>query len=93
MKNSLAKKYAVALLCVLSLGIATSGCTKKSKGDYNLELSETLRVNLSAEPPSLDFHKATDTTSSEVIRNIMDGLVRYDLNDPKLGLQPALAEK
>lgn len=93
MKNSLAKKYSAVLLSVLSLAMATTACTKKSKGDYNLELSETLRVNLSAEPPSLDFHKATDTTSSEVTRNIMDGLVRYDLNDPKLGLQPALAEK
>ena len=71
----------------------SQGCTKKSSGDYNLDIKETIRTNLSAEPPSLDWHKATDTTSSEVIGNVMDGLTQYDLKDPNLKLLPALAEK
>lgn len=88
MKN----RFALLLLAAASLTLATS-CTKKSKGDYDLDIAETLRTNLSAEPPSLDWHKMTDTTSSEVVRNIMDGLTRFNLNDPNLAVEPALAEK
>ncbi|MEK6555209.1 MAG: peptide ABC transporter substrate-binding protein [Bdellovibrionota bacterium] len=80
-------------LLLLSLVVFTAGCTKKSSGDYNLNISETIRTNLSAEPPSLDWHKSSDTTSSEVTGNVMDGLTQYNLKDPNLSLLPALAEK
>ena len=69
-----------------------SGCTKKGSGlEYGLDVKETLRVNLLSEPPSLDWSKSTDTTSSMVEFNIMEGLVEYDLKDPNLKLIPALA--
>ncbi len=38
---------------------------------------DTLRVNLGAEPPSLDWAKATDATSFDVVSNIMVGLTAY----------------
>jgi oligopeptide transport system substrate-binding protein len=88
MKHSI--KISLMALCFAALA---AGCTKKSSGDYDLNISETIRTNLSAEPPSLDWHVATDTTSSEVTSNLMDGLTQYDLKDPNLKLLPALAEK
>lgn len=77
------------LLLVLLLSF---GCTKKEqKLEYGLKLNETLRVNLMSEPPTADWHKSTDTTSSNVIDNIMDGLTELDLDDPEMKPIPALA--
>lgn len=38
---------------------------------------QTLRINLGAEPPSLDWALATDSASFDVISNIMVGLTQY----------------
>ena len=76
----------VVIVLVFSIG-----CTKKKKEDYNLNLSSTLRINISTEPPSLDWNKSTDTTSALIQDNIMEGLVEYKLDDPNLKIQPALA--
>lgn len=72
--------------------LLSSACTKKPKQAYGLDPSETLRVNLINEPPTLDWNKASDTTSSQVFNNIMEGLTSIDLNDPNLKASPALAE-
>src|SRR6202171_84271 len=45
--------------------------------------SGVLRMSIGAEPPSLDAGLATDTTSSSILINLMDPLV-------KLGPGPAL---
>lgn len=81
------------ILLILSAIVIASGCTKKnaSKLEYGLDLKETLRINLETEPPSLDWSKSTDTTSSLVEMNIMEGLVGYNLADRDLGSAPALA--
>lgn len=71
--------------------VLTAGCTKKDKLEYGLDRKDTLRINLNSEPPSLDWIKATDTTSAEVTDNIMEGLVEYNFADPELSLAPALA--
>lgn len=76
----------------LTVAMASAGCTKKST-DYNLDVKETLRVALGAEPPSLDWHKSTDTTSNEVVINLMDGLVDYDMSGEAPKMIPALAAK
>ena len=80
------------LLSVFALAFFTQACTKKASLDYDLKVEETLRINLNQEPPSLDWSKSTDTTSSLIEVNIMEGLVEFDLNDPELGVKPALAE-
>ncbi len=68
------------------------GCTKKEqKLEYGLKMGETLRVNLMSEPPTVDWHKATDTTSANVMDNIMEGLTQFDLDDPEMRPIPALA--
>ncbi len=78
-------------------------CTKHGGSDLSVEapngqtlklaLNETLRVNLVTEPPSLDWHKGTDTTSAWMTQNIMDGLTDYDYVDGQTKLIPGLAEK
>ncbi|MCB0415231.1 MAG: peptide ABC transporter substrate-binding protein [Bdellovibrionales bacterium] len=68
-------------------------CTKKKSNDYDLDMKETLRINLTTEPPSLDWAKSSDTTSALITDNIMEGLTEYDLSDPELSLKPALATK
>ncbi len=94
------KVLRAAIVC-LSLVFITS-CTKKGQ-DVVVQLAdgtsvkaannETLRVNLTTEPPTLDWDKSSDTTSSHVSMNLMEGLVEYDFNDKELGLKPSLALK
>lgn len=73
--------------------IAGAACTSRSGGievktadgrELKIAKSELLRINITSEPPTLDWNKATDTTSSHVIDNLMEGLVQYDLADKEL---------
>lgn len=91
--------YAVGLFSLLAF---ICSCTKQSSDlsvqapngeTLKLALPETLRVNLVTEPPSLDWHKATDTTSAWMTQNIMDGLTDYGFEGEKTVLIPGLAEK
>ena len=85
------KNWLVVSLIVL--GGLVSSCTKKNEQKLEdvLPVGETLRINVMQEPPSLDWLKSVDTTSSLIENNIMDGLVEYNLEDPELGLLPSLA--
>lgn len=79
---------------VLVLFIVLTACTKKGGGgqlEYGLDVKDTIRINLLQEPPTLDWSKATDTTSALVLYQIQDCLVAYDLASPDLKLIPALA--
>ncbi len=77
----------VSVLWVLFLGV---GCFEK-KQTQEFDLKKTLRVNISTEPPTLDWTKSVDTTSALVVQNLMEGLVAYDIRSPELPLKPALA--
>jgi oligopeptide transport system substrate-binding protein len=85
-----------ALLTVLALGVAGCGGDDEEAdepgqtGEAEPPAAEqVITIAWGAEPPSLDPGLATDTTSSNVIGNIMDPLVVLDENlDP----QPQLAE-
>ncbi len=70
-----------------------SSCTKKQSTQYGLKNEETLKINITTEPPSLDWSKSTDTTSALIQDNIMEGMVEYNFEDPDLGLKPALAKE
>lgn len=82
-------KAIFVILSAVTLGLGA--CTKKSGLEYGLDIKDTIRINIEQEPPSLDWSKSTDTTSSLIEMNIMEGLVEYNLADPELGLIPALA--
>jgi oligopeptide transport system substrate-binding protein len=95
--NRISKILLAGLLAVS--GIA---CTKNGQSvevdlgggqKLSLPIEETLRINITSEPPSLDWHKAADTTSSWILENTMEGLTQFDLDDKELGLKPALATK
>ena len=83
-------RHQLILATVLSC-FALLSCTKKSTLEYGLKLEETLRVNFMTEPPSLDWHKAVDTTSAHVTENLMNGLAEYDYASAELPARGALA--
>lgn len=83
----------IRLIAVFLAVFLVSACTKKGGGklEYGLNVEDTLRINVTQEPPTLDWSKSTDTTSSLIENNIMEGLTEYDLTDPDLKVIPALA--
>ena len=85
--------YFLFLPLVLAAFASLSCLERRSVPEYGLEKKNTLRINIMTEPPSLDWHKATDLTSSRISGSIMEGLVALDVKDPELGLLPALATK
>ncbi len=103
MRASVSSGQLSVLSFLVAATLALGGCTKKNKdleitlpagkGKLTLPLAETLRVRIASEPPSLDWQKATDTTSSTVTSNLMEGLVRYDFSKGEPNIAPALATK
>jgi oligopeptide transport system substrate-binding protein len=88
----------VALLGAFALAAAgcgggneeSSGGTSSGGSETGTAANQTMTIAWGAEPPSLDPGLATDTTSSNVLLNIMDPLVRLD---PKTNeAVPSLAE-
>lgn len=73
--------FLVAAACVVAL----SGCAGTERTEPGV-----LRINLGGEPPSLDWHVSTDSTSFDVVSNLMVGLTQYR-ND--LSCAPACAER
>jgi oligopeptide transport system substrate-binding protein len=69
---------------IVALAAVVAGSSAAATGKFShAKAAQTLRVSIGAEPPSLDPGLATDTTSADVLLNIMDPLV-------KLGPAPAL---
>jgi oligopeptide transport system substrate-binding protein len=66
---------AVAALAVLAVGC---GSDSDAGGNGKGVIDQVININWGAEPPSLDPGLATDTTSGDVITNIMDPLVKLD---------------
>ncbi len=88
---ALALLVAVAALVAAGCGGGSSSDNSTgSAGSGQLAADQTITLAWGAEPPSLDPGLATDTTSSNVLLNIMDPLVKLD---PKtLKPVPNLAE-
>jgi ABC-type oligopeptide transport system substrate-binding subunit len=88
----------VALLGAFALAAAgcgggnesSGGGTGSGGGQTGQAANQTMTIGWGAEPPSLDPGLATDTTSSNVLLNIMDPLVK--LNPDTLEAVPSLAE-
>jgi len=84
--------FRILLLGFLSLFFVSCFKKKQSTKD-TLPLKSTFRFNIATEPPTLDWNKSTDTTSSLIVDNIMEGLLEYDFSKENMALQPALASK
>jgi oligopeptide transport system substrate-binding protein len=87
--TGLALLVAVAALVAAGCG-GGSGGSNGSGGGGSLAADQTITMAWGAEPPSLDPGLATDTTSSNVLLNIMDPLVK--LNSKTLKPMPNLAQ-
>jgi len=82
---------AVAALVAAGCGSGGSSSSGSGGGSGSLAADQTITIAWGAEPPSLDPGLATDTTSSNVLLNIMDPLVKLD---PKtLKPVPSLAQR
>jgi oligopeptide transport system substrate-binding protein len=74
----------------LGLFVAAAACGGSDEGaSGDRAAKQEITVNWGAEPPSLDPGLATDTTSSNILLNIMDPLVKLDEN---LAPTPSLAQ-
>jgi oligopeptide transport system substrate-binding protein len=95
-------RLALTALVAGALAVTAAGCGGSSSSDSSgttagatdtnvgtLAQEQVVTMSVGAEPPSLDPGLATDTTSSNVILNIMDPLVKLG---PDLTPQPSLAE-
>ncbi len=81
---------AFLFFCLL---IVVPSCWQKKHSPYvNYKLIESFRYPILSEPPTLDWSKSSDSTSSLVIQNLMEGLTEYDFSGPFVRLQPALAQ-
>jgi oligopeptide transport system substrate-binding protein len=78
-KRSIMWAGLVGLLAVIVVGTSVAATGKSGRTSK----AGVLRMAIGAEPPSLDAGLATDTTSSSILFNIMDPLIR-------LGPAPAL---
>jgi oligopeptide transport system substrate-binding protein len=83
----------LAAALVVAVAVVAAGCgggdTKGAAGDAGPSKNQVLKMAWGAEPPSLDPGLATDTTSSNVLLNMMDPLVRLGKD---LQPVPALAQ-
>lgn len=73
-------------LLLSSILLPSFGCTNFKKKKF---IPGTLRLNLGFEPDTLDWARATDSYSFDIITNIMSGLTKYDNN---LQSVPSLAK-
>ena len=83
--------FGTAVLLV-SLAFLAASCGGKSSSSSKPKGGDnTITVNWGTEPPSLDPGLATDTTSANILQNIMDPLVKLG-PPPGLKPMPSLAE-
>ncbi len=76
-----------AVFCLFMLCIAVPGCVRRHDTATRMDV---LRYPIGAEPSSLDPVTITDPATIELLRNIYEGLVRFDENNQ---VAPSLAEK
>lgn len=78
------KKIIISILLIFGVGIFVwfQGSTPKTAE------KDHFRFRLTAEPPHLDWSLATDNVSSDIIFNLMEGLVTFDHH---LNVHPGLA--
>ncbi|QOR36094.1 peptide ABC transporter substrate-binding protein [Clostridium sp. 'deep sea'] len=67
-------KQAIAMLLVVVVCFSFTACKKEEAGNINTE--QYLNNYLSADPNSLDVSLRSDTYSSSIVTNVMEGLVR-----------------
>ncbi|HEY4390265.1 MAG TPA: peptide ABC transporter substrate-binding protein, partial [Paenibacillus sp.] len=57
---------------------SNNAANNAANGDVKLASDQTLRINLSAEPPTFDPAQAQDSQANTVLKMMYEGLVRMD---------------
>ena len=70
----------IALMFALNWAAQATGTQTAATDAVNYE-ARSISILLEQEPPQLDAMKATDTQSASVLGHIMEGLLRYDVNN------------
>jgi oligopeptide transport system substrate-binding protein len=86
-KRSIMWAGLVGLLAVIVVGTSVAATGKLGRTSK----AGVLRMSIGAEPPSLDAGLATDTTSSSILYNLMDPLIRLGPG-PALKAEPGAAK-
>jgi oligopeptide transport system substrate-binding protein len=73
-------RFRPGLVAALAIGVAllAVACGRGTDGGGSSAGGNTITVNWGTEPPSLDPGLATDTTSGNILLNVMDPLVKLD---------------
>lgn len=79
--------FSKGLSLLIAILVSASSC-KQQKSTSSQE--QTIQLNVSTEPPSLDPRLAIDTSSSFIIRSIFEGLMRQN---PEGKIEPAMASE
>ncbi|MGF9698792.1 peptide ABC transporter substrate-binding protein [Paenibacillus sp. MABNR03] len=85
------KSLLVLLTLILAFGTVLAACGSKNEGTSNtgtgsageesgLAKNQVLKINLTAEPPTLDPAQAKDSQTNTVLKFLYEGLVRIDEN-------------
>ncbi|MEM7216773.1 MAG: peptide ABC transporter substrate-binding protein [Pseudomonadota bacterium] len=77
------------LMVLLNWAASATGSDASAAKAVDLE-ARSISVIVQNEPPQLNSMKATDTDSGQVLGHIMEGLLRYDINNQ---LAPGVAER
>jgi oligopeptide transport system substrate-binding protein len=86
-KRSIMWAGLVGLLAVIVVGTSVAATGKSG----HTSKAGAFRLSVGAEPPSLDAGLATDTTSSSILYNLMDSLIRLGPG-PALKAEPGAAK-
>lgn len=78
------------LICILVSASCLISCTKKKTVEDRFPREQTLWVNWGTEPPTLDWNKANDIVSGNILLNLMEPLVGLDLSSGTLEAVPGL---
>jgi oligopeptide transport system substrate-binding protein len=78
------------LVGLLAVAVVGTSAATTGKSSSSAARAQVLKMSIGAEPPSLDPGLATDTTSADILFNIMDPLVRLG-NPPALKALPGAA--
>ncbi|WP_124726666.1 peptide ABC transporter substrate-binding protein [Staphylospora marina] len=85
----MSKRIATFLAMILAFALALTACVPGGDNQSSGTGEQVLTLTETAEPPSLDSAKSTDTVSFSILNNVMEGLYRINKDDQ---LEPGMAD-
>jgi len=70
----------IAVMFALNWAVQATGSQSAATDAINFD-ARSISILVEQEPPQLDAMKSTDTTSASILGHVMEGLLRYDVNN------------